>query len=494
MENHYYTTKLVKMGKWKLYPGDCDIWFAEETSRIFRKNFGVSKGLLLIYTLDDGFEHAYAPVSFFKTLYKNIKEITKKDYKGLEKKLRKVYVLRKSAHEKLPKINPKKLSIISNKELAKVYKKNRTIGHEITVFDQFGWLAEEYWTSLMEDILVRVCRLEKNSSAFHRALFALTKPEEISTTLEEKRAVLGEALKIMRGKTTLVKAGVKLSRAFGWMPVFVFGEAWDASWYEKELAELLKKEESALQEEYTKLKNYTRIRNKDMADLVERYSLSKQDLQIFVDFGLALDARNEAEYVVSLAGFHLLPLYQEISKRLNLSVADVRKLYETDIVDCLEGRADPQASLVAKGNCVAFGYTEDMTKRINFSPNEARGLYRHMEKNVENAQGQNEQKGVCASPGKAKGIARIIPSPSENSRVNDGEILITHATTVDYLPAMKKAGAIVTEVGGLTCHAAVVSREFGIPCVVALKNAMTNIKDGDMIEVNADKGIVRKIS
>lgn len=58
---------------------------------------------------------------------------------------------------------------------------------------------------------------------------------------------------------------------------------------------------------------------------------------------------------------------------------------------------------------------------------------------------------------------------------------------------MKKAAAIITEVGGLTCHAAVVSREFGIPCVVALKNAMKNFKDGEVIEVDADKGLVRKI-
>jgi pyruvate,water dikinase len=56
---------------------------------------------------------------------------------------------------------------------------------------------------------------------------------------------------------------------------------------------------------------------------------------------------------------------------------------------------------------------------------------------------------------------------------------------------MKKAAAIITEVGGLTCHAAVISREFEIPCIVALKNAMKNFKDGDLVEVDADKGVVR---
>jgi pyruvate,water dikinase len=58
---------------------------------------------------------------------------------------------------------------------------------------------------------------------------------------------------------------------------------------------------------------------------------------------------------------------------------------------------------------------------------------------------------------------------------------------------MKKAAAIVTEVGGLTCHAAVISREFDIPCVVSLKDAMSQFKDGDIIEVDANHGIVRAL-
>ena len=108
-------------------------------------------------------------------------------------------------------------------------------------------------------------------------------------------------------------------------------------------------------------------------------------------------------------------------------------------------------------------------------------------------QGNTEGQGVCANPGFVIGKAKIVTSPDKNSKVKSGDILIAEATTVDYLPAMKRAAAFVTEVGGLTCHAAVVAREFGVPCVVGLKNATKNFKDGDKIEVNADKGIVRKL-
>jgi pyruvate,water dikinase len=64
-------------------------------------------------------------------------------------------------------------------------------------------------------------------------------------------------------------------------------------------------------------------------------------------------------------------------------------------------------------------------------------------------------------------------------------------TTPDYVPSMKVAGAIVTNEGGLLCHAAIISRELGKPCVIATKIATQVFKDGDMVEVDADKGIIR---
>ena len=66
-------------------------------------------------------------------------------------------------------------------------------------------------------------------------------------------------------------------------------------------------------------------------------------------------------------------------------------------------------------------------------------------------------------------------------------------TRPEFLPIMKKAGAIVTDEGGVTCHAAIVSRELKIPCIIGTQVATSQLKDGDFIEVNADKGYVRKL-
>lgn len=103
-------------------------------------------------------------------------------------------------------------------------------------------------------------------------------------------------------------------------------------------------------------------------------------------------------------------------------------------------------------------------------------------------------KGLPASPGNAAGKAHVIIDPSDIDDFKEGEILVTAMTAPDWVPAMKKAKAIVTDAGGMTCHASIVSRELGIPCIVGTKSrsqeATTSIKDGQMITVDATNGIV----
>lgn len=74
-----------------------------------------------------------------------------------------------------------------------------------------------------------------------------------------------------------------------------------------------------------------------------------------------------------------------------------------------------------------------------------------------------------------------------------GKILVAKSTQPNYLPAMQRAKAFITDEGGLLCHAAIVSRELGIPCIIGTKNATHVLKDGDMVEVDANEGIVRKL-
>jgi pyruvate,water dikinase len=99
--------------------------------------------------------------------------------------------------------------------------------------------------------------------------------------------------------------------------------------------------------------------------------------------------------------------------------------------------------------------------------------------------------GQVASQGYARCIARVILDQSQFDRFNEGEILVTGMTRPEFVPLMKKAAAIVTNEGGVTCHAAIVSRELGKPCIIGTKNATSLIPDGATIEVRANHGTVR---
>ncbi|PIU72530.1 phosphoenolpyruvate synthase [Candidatus Woesearchaeota archaeon CG06_land_8_20_14_3_00_33_13] len=98
--------------------------------------------------------------------------------------------------------------------------------------------------------------------------------------------------------------------------------------------------------------------------------------------------------------------------------------------------------------------------------------------------------GNTASPGFAFGIVKIANEPNEFSKVQKGDVLVTKMTNPDMVPVMKRASAIVTDMGGTTCHAAIVSREMGIPCIVGTGNSTSVLKENTMITVDATHGKV----
>lgn len=100
--------------------------------------------------------------------------------------------------------------------------------------------------------------------------------------------------------------------------------------------------------------------------------------------------------------------------------------------------------------------------------------------------------GTPASPGLVTGAVRILHSPREIDKIKKGEVLVTSMTTPDFVPAMKKAVAIVTDRGGQTSHAAIVSRELGVPCVVGTEKATKELKNGQIITVNGQSGEIYK--
>jgi len=100
---------------------------------------------------------------------------------------------------------------------------------------------------------------------------------------------------------------------------------------------------------------------------------------------------------------------------------------------------------------------------------------------------------VASSGGVVKGKVKLLYSVEQLNEFPKGAILVTPMTVPDFIPAMKMAKAIVTDEGGVTCHAAIVSREMNIPCIIGTKFATKLLKDGDLVEVDTEKGTVKKL-
>lgn len=187
--------------------------------------------------------------------------------------------------------------------------------------------------------------------------------------------------------------------------------------------------------------------------------------------------------------FGILPLFEEIGRRLNLSRQEVAQMTTQEIVQALTTAKVDRKEIKARDKGFVCFYRGShlviSTKRKDFN---------FIKKKIQKEQNSLEVVGISASKGKVRGKAKIIFNVSDLKKVSKGDILVAITTHPDFVPAMQKAAAIATDEGGLTSHAAIVARELKIPCIVGTKAATKALKDGDLVEVDANRGIVKKLS
>lgn len=188
------------------------------------------------------------------------------------------------------------------------------------------------------------------------------------------------------------------------------------------------------------------------------------------------------------------PFFREVGRRLKLSLDQIWAMNTWEILESLEKRRPivPKQEISARLREVVMYTTR--RRYVMLTGRKARTFLRAIPKEKTLEAGEvSELTGTCACPGSATGCVKIVEVPDDMKKMDQGDILVSETTYPSLVPAMKKAAAIVTNAGGLTCHAAIVSRELGIPCVVGTKIANKVLKDGDKVEVDATKGIVRKV-
>ncbi|MBI4262341.1 hypothetical protein HY624_02340 [Candidatus Uhrbacteria bacterium] len=178
----------------------------------------------------------------------------------------------------------------------------------------------------------------------------------------------------------------------------------------------------------------------------------------------------------------------EFARRSGLALREVEYCWWWEIRDLLTRTHELKRLAHARmKGLLIFGYR---AKNYFYYGNDGRRFHQYLESCI--AVGDTIQ-GRSAYPGVVRGAAKIILTQNDFKKMKRGDILVAPNTRPEYVPIMKIASAIVSEEGGLTCHSAIVARELKIPAVVGAQGAITSLKDGDRIEVDAVHGVVKKI-
>ena len=281
---------------------------------------------------------------------------------------------------------------------------------------------------------------------------------------------------------------------FGWMKTFVLVPVEPLN--EKELEDKIDAAIKEKSDETYRLQQERKGKDKELVDELEKIFTSDNELNESIKdaryLGWLLTWSVEDSMKTFASG---IPWYKEIAKTIGVKYEDWVYLTISEISKSLKARksvvSEKEILERKKANIL---YILDGKVEVIFG-DKATAIIDSLkqEEKIGIEENVKEIIGKSASPGKVRGKVKICPTAQDSHIVEDGDILVTGMTTPDYVPAMKKAGAIVTDEGGLLCHAAIISRELGKPCVIATKIATKVLKTGDLVEVDADNGIIKKI-
>lgn len=187
-------------------------------------------------------------------------------------------------------------------------------------------------------------------------------------------------------------------------------------------------------------------------------------------------------------------LFDAIARRFHVERDDIGYLTIDEIDTMLATNIFPRA-IVARRKKHPCIITAKGSFRTMQALDTKIAKYTHIVQQASASAGRvTEARGLVAQRGNVRGVVRIVKTYHDIKKFNVGEVLIANTTHPNYIPAMQKAIAFVTNEGGVVSHAAIVARELKKPCIVGTKTATQIFKDGDMVEVDATAGIVRKIS
>ena len=185
-------------------------------------------------------------------------------------------------------------------------------------------------------------------------------------------------------------------------------------------------------------------------------------------------------------------LIDKIADANNWNSEDLRHLTLEELKKCFKSGASLPIDIIEmRKNSIYFYFHDKVITQNEVNSELKTSGYILEKKSFDNDIAQIS--GAIANKGYARGKVKLIFNRKQLNNFQEGEILVAPMTSPWYVPIMEKAAAIITDEGGITCHAAIISREMNKPCIIGTKYATKFLKDGDLVEVDADRGIIRNL-
>jgi phosphohistidine swiveling domain-containing protein len=280
----------------------------------------------------------------------------------------------------------------------------------------------------------------------------------------------------------------KHTKNYEWMAVrFVEDEPYDKEYYRKRIQEI-----KDPKQELERINNELAEKKQKFFDLINSLKCSEKDKEIFKAVNKLNLLRNTRDNGRRRAYFHAKYLYEKIKEFLGCDYKILMSYLPKEVNQAIENNIQ----LKEPKNVSEYAYFYKGNSFNFLADNKAREWLK-TEGLVEEEKTKTDSiKGTVASHGKVTGKVKVIRLNTwreDIAKVNKGDILVSVSTKPDYIVAMEKASAFITDEGGLTAHAAIVAREMKKPCIVGTGNSTKVLNDNDLVEVDAENGVIRKL-
>ncbi len=316
---------------------------------------------------------------------------------------------------------------------------------------------------------------------------ALGAPEDLSFFQTEELAFM--KIKLLGKEKQLEKLKEHQQKYYWLRNSYGFTKVLDINFFKKELDKISKQD---AEKKINEINNYVDKILQKKKDIIGKYNINEDIVKIARKLAYCVWWQDFRKQFIFIDNHIISCFMKEISKRKDIQFKELCYYCSYEIIELLENNKRINTKPRYNGFIMYYHENKDTSYLTGKKANDLVKPYLevHVDKNLK------EFKGLVVSKGKqniVKGKARILLSPKNLDKMQKGDILVAPMTSPDYVIAMRKASAVVTDEGGMTSHAAIVSRELGLPCIVGTRIATKALKDGDLIEVDADKGVVRKL-